>query len=467
MASAVAAEGGGSSSSVLRASFEELEKEQALISGCTLLWKELTDHFSSLERDLQIQSEALQCHLQALDRVTEQSLDALRRRERSIDAAVDLAVARSEQRRDAAIATVRGSAADPPAAAAGEELAVALRALCTTMNFNGFYELLSSKRKEVEIIRHDLPSILSDCVDPARFVLDAISAVFPAGNGKIAGDLGWLSVMILEALVPAVADPDLGPARPLITPGMKARAMEIATAWKDGGGEESAKPSDVHTFLQLVATFGIAGEEREFYRKLVVSSSWRKQMPKLALSLGLRGVMPEIVEELISKGQQLDAVNFAFEAGLESKFPPAPLLKAFLLESRKPVHGNFTEFGGWQRAALRAVIKCVEDRKLAAELPPEALHRRLEQLERAKADKSATANKRTRGGAAAGPMPRRSPAAVTPSPPPLLRLSSGRPPPTAPTTLRPLCTSPRGRRSPPPCTAPPPAGARRPSPATP
>lgn len=45
----------------------------------------------------------------------------------------------------------------------------------------------------------------------------------------------------------------------------------------------------------------------------------------------------EIVEELISKGQQLDAVNFAFEAGLESKFPPAPLLRAYLQDSRKPV----------------------------------------------------------------------------------------------------------------------------------
>lgn len=295
MASAVAAGGGGgSSSSVLRASFEELEKEQALIAGCTLLWRELTDHFSSLERDLQMQSEALQSHLQALDRATEQSLDNLRRRDCSIDAAVDLAVARSEQRRDAAIAAVRGSAADPPAVVGGEELAAALRALCTRMDFNGFCELLSSKRKELEIIRHDLPSILSDCVDPARFVLDAISAVFPAGSGKIAADLGWLSVMILEALVPAMADPDLGPARPLITPSMKARATAIAAAWKNGGGVESAnKPSDVHTLLQLVATFGIASEEeREFYRKLVVSSSWRKQMPKLALALGLRDVMP-------------------------------------------------------------------------------------------------------------------------------------------------------------------------------
>jgi hypothetical protein len=43
----------------------------------------------------------------------------------------------------------------------------------------------------------------------------------------------------------------------------------------------------------------------------------------------------DIIEELIAKRQQLDAVNFAYEAGLQEKFPPAPLLKSYLEDSKK------------------------------------------------------------------------------------------------------------------------------------
>lgn len=42
-----------------------------------------------------------------------------------------------------------------------------------------------------------------------------------------------------------------------------------------------------------------------------------------------------MIEELISKGQQLDAINFVYEAGLQDKFPPVPLLKSILEESKK------------------------------------------------------------------------------------------------------------------------------------
>ena len=42
-----------------------------------------------------------------------------------------------------------------------------------------------------------------------------------------------------------------------------------------------------------------------------------------------------MIEELIGKGQQLDAINFAFETGLQDKYPPVPLLKSFLKESKK------------------------------------------------------------------------------------------------------------------------------------
>lgn len=42
-----------------------------------------------------------------------------------------------------------------------------------------------------------------------------------------------------------------------------------------------------------------------------------------------------MIEELIGKGQQVDAVHFTYEVGLVNKFPPVPLLKAFLKDAKK------------------------------------------------------------------------------------------------------------------------------------
>lgn len=43
----------------------------------------------------------------------------------------------------------------------------------------------------------------------------------------------------------------------------------------------------------------------------------------------------DMIEELISRGQQLDAVHFTYEVGLADRFPPVPLLKAYLKDAKK------------------------------------------------------------------------------------------------------------------------------------
>ncbi|GJW84418.1 FRIGIDA-like protein 4a [Tanacetum coccineum] len=58
---------------------------------------------------------------------------------------------------------------------------------------------------------------------------------------------------------------------------------------------ENVKASEVHTFLQHLVTFGIAkADDFDLYWKLVVGPAWRKQMPKLVVSLGLGDKMPGI-----------------------------------------------------------------------------------------------------------------------------------------------------------------------------
>ncbi|KAI9194578.1 hypothetical protein LWI28_007305 [Acer negundo] len=411
-------------------SFDEFQRQTSLMTSCTLLWKELSDHFTSLEQNLLKKSAALRNKIQTLDSETKASLDILKKREVTIDGSLEIAMEKLEDRTDAVLNSLSrqkeeewnnpdGEVDD------GEALLMILKNFCSKMEARSFWKFVATKKKEIDDMRSLIPVALSECVDPAKFVLEAISEVFPVDKRreKNNNDLGWACVLVLESLIPVVVDPVIGKSRLLVTPSVKEKAKEIAETWKasleERGGIENVKTPDVHTFLQHLVTFGIVKEEDvDLYRKLVVSSAWRKQMPKLAVSLGLGDKMPDMIKELISRGQQLDAVHFTYEVGLVNKFLPVPLLKAFLKDARKAAASILEDPNNAGRAAhlaarkeqsaLRSVIKCIEEYKLEAEFPPENLKKRLEQLEKAKVEKkkpaAVPANKRTRA-SNGGPMP--------------------------------------------------------------
>ncbi|KAF0897442.1 hypothetical protein E2562_037342 [Oryza meyeriana var. granulata] len=401
------------------AGFAELERQQQLLASCTRLYKQLEEHFSSLERGLAARSDSLRHKRRAAEARASRAMDTLRCREASIEGSVSRAL---EHLDELAAASAAGGEVQSDAAGVAESL----RALCARMDSAGFFGFVVARRKEVDVLRAEMPPALKCCVDPAKFVMDAVADVFPVDRREVKSptDLAWACVLILEAAVPALADPDpeIGAARPLVPRAARERAREMAREWKEAaerkGGVEWTKPPDAHAFLQHVATFSVAErEDRGLYRRIVVSFSWRRQMPRLALTLGLEEDMADIIEELIAKGQQLDAVNFAYEAGLQEKFPPVPLLKSCLADSKKmssTVSDNSSTSSGQsgsnankkEQSALRAVIKCIEDRKLEAEFPLEDLQRQLEELEKAKTEKKKATSSASSGGSS-GPATKR------------------------------------------------------------
>ncbi|KAL6185779.1 hypothetical protein ACLB2K_041905 [Fragaria x ananassa] len=411
-------------------SFDEFQRQTSLMTSCTLLWKELSDHFLSLEQNLLQKSEAIKRKIQALEHETKESLDELEQREITINQSVEIALVKVEETKKVALKVLKRARSDDEYGEVdnSEGLLMEMKSLCLKMDSGRFWRFVTGRKKELESLRAQMSLALAECVDPARFVLEAISEVFPVDKrsekSDRGNDLGWACVLVLESLIPVVVDPKIGKSRLLVTPSVKKRAKEIAESWKksleERGGIENVKTPDVHTFLQHLVTFGIVKEEDvDLYRKLVVSSAWRKQMPKLAVSLGLTKKMPDMIEELISRGQQLDAVHFIYEVGLVHKFRPVPLLKAFLRDARKAAASILEDAnspgkaanlaGRKEQSALRAVIKCIEDYNLEAEFPPENLKKRLEQLDqKVKPEKkkpvAAPANKRTRANHG-GPMP--------------------------------------------------------------
>ncbi|CAM0153217.1 unnamed protein product [Urochloa decumbens] len=409
---------------MVSAGFAELERQQQLLATCTRLYQQLSDHFGSLERGLAARSDALRVRRRAFDARTHRALDALHRREASIDGSVSRAVGHLDSLSASAPASDKAAAAGE--ASADEGLAEGLRALCARMDSAAFLDFVVARRKEADALRAEMPPALKLCVDPAKFVMDAVADVFPVDRREVRSpaDLAWACVLILEAAVPALADPDpeIGAARPLVPRAARERARGMAQEWKEAvekkGGVEGAKPPDAHAFLQHVATFAVVErEDRPLYRRIVVSFSWRRQMPRLALTLGLEEEMADIIEELIAKRQQLDAVNFAYEAGLQEKFPPVPLLKSYLEDSKKTssiASDNSSTSSGQsgsnvnkkEQSALRAVIKCVEDRKLEAEFPLDDLRKQLEELEKAKTEKKKATSSASSGGSS-GPATKR------------------------------------------------------------
>lgn len=279
-------------------SFDDFQRQASLMTSCTLLWKELSDHFTSLEQDLIRKSDELKAKVEALNQETQQSLKALDSRENSISRSISIAYEKLEEAaKMSSISFSAGGGADGEVDDS-EGLLMRLKSFCHKMAAKQFWIFVTSRKKELEIFRSELPKALSDCVDPPRFVLEAISEVFPVASSASNGyDLGWACVLLLESLIPVMVDPVLGQERLLVTPTIKGKAEEIAETWKrsleERGGIENVKTPDVHTFLQHLVTFGIVKKEDvDLYRKLVVASAWRKQMPKLAISLGLADKMP-------------------------------------------------------------------------------------------------------------------------------------------------------------------------------
>lgn len=278
-------------------SFDEFQRQTSLMTSCTLLWKELSDHFTSLEQDLLKKSAAIKHKIQTLDSETKASLDILKKREVTIDGSVEIAMEKLEDNTEAALNSLsrkQDFSNDDGEVDDGDALLMIMKNFCFKMNAREFWQFVTTKKKEIDELRNLLPEALSECVDPAKFVIEAISEVFPVDKRreKSNNDLGWACVLILESLIPVMVDPVIGKSRMLVTPSVRAKANEIAETWKasleERGGIENVKTPDVHTFLQHLVTFGIVKKEDvNLYRKLVIGSAWRKQMPKLAVSLGL------------------------------------------------------------------------------------------------------------------------------------------------------------------------------------
>ncbi|XAR70899.1 hypothetical protein NMG60_11027937 [Bertholletia excelsa] len=398
--------------------FSELEARKALLNTITQLHKTLTDHFSSLEQSLSQKSQALDSQIEAFDAHAKETLESLQNRENAIPECESAAAARVEEQRETAITDIEKAGTGEGGGegeVGGEEqkgLRELLRMYCRRMDTKRLMRFLLTKRKESVALRAELAAAVEEAVDLARLVLEAVEDfVELKAGGKVGmADRRWACGLLIQV---AVVERDCGIGG--VARSLRERAACLLEKWKGLLGSGGA--GEATMFLQMVVGFGLKENfEEEYLKKLVVEFSTRRDMARIAVALGFKDKMKDIIDELVTRGKEIEAVYFIYEAGLTTEFPPVPLLRTYLKNCRKNAN-NISKNGHFGAAAVeeannselnatKAIIKCVEDHKLESQFNLDTLKKRVVQLEKAKSEKkirtptstSKPTNKRPHGG---------------------------------------------------------------------
>ncbi|KAK1295669.1 hypothetical protein QJS10_CPB15g01575 [Acorus calamus] len=346
----------------LRRSLEELQSHSSSLASFTLQWKDLEDHFASIESSIQLRLKELE-----------------------------------SKESSSAVATPPSHPAAPPEAVEHPPRPE-LKALCLRMEGRALNAYLNENRKDLIALREELLPAIRSAPDPAKLVLDAVRGFYP-GKGRLAGmDATEVSAnkrtctLLLEKL--RLVSPEIGAA-------VRREAKDLAGDWKGrltDGVNGTDVSLDVFGFLNLLATFGLVPEfdANEVFEFLAMISR-RKQAVDLCRDLGIADKIPDFINKLVTKGKELDAVRFVFAFDLVNKIPPVPLLKAYVKGSKKTSQevrnkGNNSlqsqnEAIAKELAAVKAVMRIIEDYKLESEYSPESLKKRVTQLEEEKTNK--------------------------------------------------------------------------------
>ncbi|GJN32946.1 hypothetical protein PR202_gb21493 [Eleusine coracana subsp. coracana] len=209
-----------------------------------------------------------------------------------------------------------------------------LKQLCEQMDTKGLLKFLSENGKKHASLRDELSSALRCATDPARFVLDSLEGFFaPDQTNSPAGKHNALQVhrrgciVLMEALAPTLGTKEPGGNHPWSSE-IKEQAKAVAEEWKS------------------------------------------------------------IIEELVKRHRQIDAVHFIQAFGLSETFPPVPLLKTYIEELKDSLEYNLDPNVSLSKddpkskelLALRAVIKCIEEYKLQKEYSLGPLQKRVSEL---------------------------------------------------------------------------------------
>ncbi|XAR56767.1 hypothetical protein NMG60_11037355 [Bertholletia excelsa] len=360
----------------LRKAFDDLQAHSSSFSSFNLKWSDLDSYFSSIQDSLERKFEVLQ---------SQQSQQ------------------KQEQQYQCQSSNPQPQSSVPPGVVNGfADLASMparpeLKSFCENMDGLGLRNYVVERPKERAAIRAELADALGCAPDAPAMVLDAMEGFFvPNSKGDRDIPLSNLRrgcVVLLEHLMGM---------RPEIGAQVKERAGRLAREWKDKVSVNGENPLEALGFLILLAAYGLADEfQAEELIDLAVVVAQHKQAIELCRVLNFGDRISDIVLKLLNQGKKLVAVKFITRFGLTDKFPPVPLLKEHVKESKKLAkkvrqsgnnsRASLNEATAKEVSALRSVIKIIEDHNLESVYPKDILVNRVEKLEKEKAERKGPA----------------------------------------------------------------------------
>ncbi|CAA6657273.1 unnamed protein product [Spirodela intermedia] len=336
----------------LRKAFEELQAHSSSLASFTLRWKDLEEHIASIQASIE-------------DRFRE--------------------LESKENEREGTIVPV--IVEEEPEVDPRPEL----KSFCLKMDGKGLLQFINQNRKDLLNIRKELNRAIRAAPDPAKLVIDAVEGFYPAkvsGEGPSEGELHAnrrTCTLLLERLHVISRE---------IKPLTRQKATKLGKEWKKKMSQDGGQNYvEALAFLQLLVSYNIMSEfEADELFNLLIPMAKRKQTIALCRDLGLSEKMP---------GETIRCCEICVRLWLGGQIPPVPLLKEYIKESKKISQevrrkGNNSaqsqnEATAKELAALRAVIKTIEEYKLESEYSPESLHKRITQLEQQKAERKRSA----------------------------------------------------------------------------
>jgi len=331
----------------LQKAFAELESHRAVTLN--LKWKELEEHFHGLERSLKRRFHELEDQEKQYETKTRRAREILEKREAAVVAKEQVSLEKLQDKRDAAIFSISnalqkhrkvssvapavvsyddqfGSPAiddQPPEAMTAESNLgeiidpsengnleyPQLVELCEQMDSEGLHKFISDNRKNLAVLKEEIPLALKAAANPAQFVLNSLEDFYPKEVSNVDGkkDSTLLGVrrtciMLMECLSILLMYTDLVSLSDVISEDVKDQAKAIAEEWKPrldslDVDANNGNSLEAHAFLQLLATFGIASDfDEEELSRLIPMVSRRRQAAELCRFLGLSEKMPGLLK---------------------------------------------------------------------------------------------------------------------------------------------------------------------------
>lgn len=256
----------------LRKSLESLQSYSSSLASFTLDWKDLEDHFSSVEKSIDERFKALK------EKEKEKEIQNQEEEE-------------EEEEPHAAAAAAEGEPAPRPD----------LRSLCVNMDGKGLRAYISENRRDLVALREELAPAIRCAPDPAVLVLDAMHGFYPPNSnfknknkrkGK-GGDNEEDGETQINRRICINLLEKLHLVSPNISPSVKERARKLAFDWKSMIPKFGDNCLESLGFLNLIAAYALVSEfPTNQVLELFISVSRRKQAVDLLKSLGLVDKLP-------------------------------------------------------------------------------------------------------------------------------------------------------------------------------